>query len=118
MMTTQTCTPVTQMTGMLAAIQNVNPGRYGLKVDELDAIARAHRFDLFAVAQDAFNLGFSRGQQRIKRLRAKTEQERRENALRELLDRFSALPDERKKAVLEAVAAAITNSEDWTGRAV
>lgn len=110
MITIQTSIPATQMGRMLTAIQNINPGRYGLKVDELDAIARAHKFDLFAVAQDAFNLGFSRGQQRIKRLRAKNEQERSENALRELLDRFSALPDERKQAVLEAVAAAIMNN--------
>lgn len=97
-----------QMEKMFAAIERVNPGRYGMKIVEIDAIAHNRNFELFVVAQDAFNLGFSRGQQRIKRLMARNEHERSENALRELLDRFSILPDERKAAVLEVIAEAIT----------
>lgn len=92
---------------MLAAIDKVDCGRYAIRFQETEAIIRHCNENMLLVALKAFNLGFSRGMQRIKRIPAKNPQEQKENALRELLDRFASLPDERKEIVLAAMEAAM-----------
>ncbi len=55
------------MEKLIKSVENVHPGRYELRMKEMDAIYDAFHHDTFKLMAVVFKLGFARGQRAVKR---------------------------------------------------
>ena len=54
------------MEKLIKSVENVHPGRYDLRMKELDFIYDNYRHDLCKLIAFVFKLGFARGQKAVK----------------------------------------------------
>ena len=51
---------------LMKSVEDVHPGKYDLRLKELDYIYDAFRHDIFKLMAVVFKLGFARGQKAVK----------------------------------------------------
>lgn len=54
------------MEKLMKSVEDVHPGKYDLRLKELDYIYDAFRHDIFKLMTVVFKLGFARGQKAVK----------------------------------------------------
>ena len=55
------------MENLVKSVEKVHPGRYDLRMKELDFIYKNYRYDLCGLIGFVFKLGFARGQKAVKK---------------------------------------------------
>lgn len=55
------------MEKLIKSVENVHPGKYDLRMKELDYIYEHYRSDLCELIAVVFKLGFARGQKAVKK---------------------------------------------------